>query len=174
MLRRLLVPPRLALALAVIWLVAAGGHGAKADDKAAAVAKAKELIEITGMSAVADQLLHANMQQLYGILVRLNPDRGAAIQKLLNEHVVPEFRKRMPEFVVVTSELYARHFTAAELDEIIAFYRTPVGRKAIEKLPVIAQEALAMGQTWGDKMAREVMRELAPKMQEQGLKSPEI
>ncbi len=162
------------LALAFIWLVAVGGHEARADDKAAAVAKAKQLIEITGMTQVADQLLHANMQQLYGVLVGLNPDRGAAIQRLLNEHLVPEFRKRMPEFVTVTSELYARHFTAAELDEIIGFYQTPVGRKAIEKLPVIAQEAIVVGRAWGDKMAREVMKDLMPKLQEQGLKTPEI
>ena len=40
--------------------------------------------------------------------------------------------------------IYARHFSAAELRELLAFYRTPVGEKALRELPQITAEAIAL------------------------------
>jgi hypothetical protein len=39
--------------------------------------------------------------------------------------------------------IYARHFTAAELREILAFYRTPTGAKALREMPQVMSEAMA-------------------------------
>lgn len=40
--------------------------------------------------------------------------------------------------------IYARHFSAAELRELLAFYRTPVGAKSLRELPQITAEAIAL------------------------------
>ena len=40
-----------------------------------------------------------------------------------------------------TAELYAQRFTTAELKELVAFYRTPLGRKLASKLPELMGEA---------------------------------
>lgn len=42
-------------------------------------------------------------------------------------------------------DLYTESFTEAELRELIAFYKTPVGHKALEKLPELMQEGALMG-----------------------------
>jgi hypothetical protein len=36
--------------------------------------------------------------------------------------------------------IYAKHFTAAELRDLTAFYRTPTGAKALHQLPVVMGE----------------------------------
>jgi len=36
--------------------------------------------------------------------------------------------------------IYARHFTAAELRDLIAFYRTPTGAKALQQMPQVMGE----------------------------------
>jgi hypothetical protein len=41
-------------------------------------------------------------------------------------------------------EIYARHFSASELREIIAFYRTPTGRKLLDTTPQLTAEVSAM------------------------------
>lgn len=41
-------------------------------------------------------------------------------------------------------EIYARHFSADELREIIAFYRTPVGAKLLEMTPKLTEEVTGM------------------------------
>lgn len=41
-------------------------------------------------------------------------------------------------------EIYARHFTAEELREIISFYSTPVGAKLLEMTPQLTEEVTGM------------------------------
>ena len=40
--------------------------------------------------------------------------------------------------------IYARHFSADELRELLAFYHTPVGAKALRELPQITAEVMAL------------------------------
>jgi len=44
--------------------------------------------------------------------------------------------------------LYVQEFSEAELLEILNFYRTPTGRKAIQKLPALMQEGGKIGQIY--------------------------
>ena len=40
--------------------------------------------------------------------------------------------------------IYARHFSAAELQELIAFYRTPIGAKSLHEMPQATAEFAAL------------------------------
>lgn len=42
--------------------------------------------------------------------------------------------------------MYAREFTEAELKQLLAFYKSPVGLKLLQKQPVITQMAMSIGQ----------------------------
>ncbi|MGW8391146.1 DUF2059 domain-containing protein [Pseudoduganella sp. HUAS MS19] len=42
--------------------------------------------------------------------------------------------------------LYSRHFTADELKQIAAYYRTPVGTKSMQLMPQVMAESMAIGQ----------------------------
>ena len=44
-------------------------------------------------------------------------------------------------------QLYRETFDQAEIDGLIAFYRTPVGQSFIEKMPVVMQKSMAATQT---------------------------
>lgn len=61
--------------------------------------------------------------------------------------------KLKPHFV----KLYAETFDQAEIDGLIAFYRSPAGQAFIDKMPVVVQKSMAMTQT--------LMQSLMPKMQ---------
>ncbi len=43
-------------------------------------------------------------------------------------------------------DLYMRTFTEAELRDLTAFYRTPTGRKSLEKMPALLQEGMKIGE----------------------------
>lgn len=59
--------------------------------------------------------------------------------------------------------LYARHFTADEMRQLAAFYRTPVGAKALEKMPLLMGEGMKIGQKVVEPRVQKLMRELQPK-----------
>jgi hypothetical protein len=51
--------------------------------------------------------------------------------------------------------VYAKHFTPNDVKELLAFYASPVGQKAVAALPVLTQESAALGQRWWEaNMAR--------------------
>jgi uncharacterized protein len=66
--------------------------------------------------------------------------------------------------------IYATNFTADELRQIEAFYRQPVGQKMLEKLPVISQQALAVGQEIGRKAAEDLRQRLSEALRQRGHK----
>lgn len=42
--------------------------------------------------------------------------------------------------------IYAKHYTAKELEELNAFYLTPVGQKTVKLMPTISAEGMQVGQ----------------------------
>ena len=66
--------------------------------------------------------------------------------------------------------IYATNFTAAELREIEAFYKQPVGQKMLEKMPAISQQALAVGQDIGRKAAEDLRQRLTEALRQKGHK----
>jgi hypothetical protein len=58
-------------------------------------------------------------------------------------------------------EIYDRHFSSAELQQMLAFYLSPVGRKLLGEQPAIVRESIIAGQAWGAQLGEEVGRQLA-------------
>ena len=66
--------------------------------------------------------------------------------------------------------IYATNFTAAELRDIEAFYRQPAGQKMLEKMPVVSQQALAVGQEIGRKAAEDLRQRITEALRQRGHK----
>lgn len=67
------------------------------------------------------------------------------------------------DLVVMLAPVYEKHMTEADLNEIIKFYNSPVGKKLAEKTPAITQESMQAGQLWGQAVAQKVMQKLKEK-----------
>lgn len=59
--------------------------------------------------------------------------------------------------------IYDKYYTEEDLDKIIAFYKTPIGKKMVETLPMISKESMAAGQTWGKQLGEKVVLQLKEK-----------
>ena len=64
------------------------------------------------------------------------------------------------DFEAMIGGIWDRHFTSAELRELLAFYDTPVGRKTLEVMPALSQESMLAGQQWGQRLGMKVGAEL--------------
>ena len=47
------------------------------------------------------------------------------------------------------ADIYMKEFTQAEVKELIAFYKTELGKKLAKKQLDLAQKAMIIGQSWG-------------------------
>jgi uncharacterized protein len=64
------------------------------------------------------------------------------------------------------AKLYMHAFSEQELQGLIAFYRTPLGQKALEKLPHLMQQATEIGMRRGKEHAPELQAMLDKAKQE--------
>jgi hypothetical protein len=123
---------------------------------------------------VADEAVTLAQKYLSDLIERSNPDRGPEVADLLRERVIPAMREHVPEFVSVAAGVYSSHFTRADLDQLIAFYESPVGKKLFAEQGTILREMVEVAETWGRNRASEVLRALEHEFQERGLSMPSI
>ena len=75
-----------------------------------------------------------------------------------------EFLKSsMTELLDLLVPVYQKQLTVAELDELTAFYHSPIGKKFAEKSPLIMQGAMQAGQQWGMKIGQQIAEKLKEK-----------
>lgn len=67
------------------------------------------------------------------------------------------------ELVTLISPVYARHLTSKDLDEIIAFYQSPAGKKLASSQGAITAESMSLGQDWGAILGEKVLKKLKEK-----------
>ncbi len=67
------------------------------------------------------------------------------------------------DLVTMLAPVYEKHMTEADLNDIIKFYHSPVGKKLAEKTPAITEESMQAGQQWGQTVAQKVMQKLKEK-----------
>lgn len=67
------------------------------------------------------------------------------------------------DLVNLVIPVYDRNFTDAEIDGMLAFYSSPVGQKVLAKLPVVLQESMEAGQSWGSELSKKIIQRLQEK-----------
>ncbi len=95
--------------------------------------KAIKLIELT-----AGQQFEIMTEPIVEMVPEENRD---AFKKELAESTEGLYKKM--------ATVYTDSFTEQELDEILAFYATPVGEKMIEVTPELTKKGMEIGQAWG-------------------------
>ena len=153
------------LALLSITSIAAGtlaaGAAAGADapkaDKAATLELMRTIVPpaaYDAMLAIMYQQMSATMQQMGGKGI------PASKQKALKEAV--QECLTYDDLLNWSADVYTKHFTRKEIEDIAAFYKTPTGKKIASKLPELTGEV-------GAKVTPVLMTRLPAAMKKRGL-----
>jgi uncharacterized protein len=138
-------------ALALTALLALGPGPATARDADPEKAKlARELIAMTGADRIGSQIMEALIQQFRQVYKDVPAEYWKELRATIQEEA--------PAESIVP--LYAERFSTAELGELLAFYRSPLGKKVVAELPGITQQSVAIGQEWGKQQTSKVLEKL--------------
>jgi hypothetical protein len=162
---------RLLHAIAVLGMVfsavPSSAQTAAPAPSADALAAAREVI--VTMHAV-DQLktmFPLMMQNLKPVVVQNRPEVEKDFNSLL-PMMLEIVNSRVGEFVDAMATVYANTFTAAELRDLAAFYKTVTGQKIVEKMPMLAQQSMMAGQAWGRSMAADLQAKMVNELRKRG------
>ena len=114
-----------------------------------AVRAIDKLIILQNAGELLDAMVPRLVDTMLPLLVRGNTGREQAIKSILREEFVEIFKALRPDFVDQSRKIYLARFSAEELEAMVAFMETPVGRKMTRELPGISQEMFIWGQAVG-------------------------
>lgn len=132
-------------------------------------AAARRYLELTNVAESMKAVIPGARASIVGVISKANPGITRDVEKAIDDLVLPEIVARLPEMLEAFVELYARHFTADELNLINAFYQTPEGRKLAEKTPVLVVQGQQIGSVWGQRVAIDALTKVAPQMRQRGI-----
>jgi len=67
------------------------------------------------------------------------------------------------DLVEMLAPIYQKHLTLKDLQEIVKFYESPIGKKMAAAQPAITSESMKVGQQWGMNIAMKVQEALKAK-----------
>lgn len=161
MVRRLLM-----IACALLLSVTAARPQAPAPD---AMAAARSLVTTMKLADQYKALLPAILLGLKPALTQDRPEIERdydAMMPMIADAFTPYYASMVDGIATV----YANNFTAAELREIEAFYRQPIGQKMLAKTPSITQQALSVSQEISHRAAEDLRQRLTEALRQKGHK----
>ena len=158
----------------VLFSVLGSGARARAEEKAPdpeALKAARELSAILSketlsqMSAQMSSLMWPDVERKLRAKQTLSASQSTTLRQDLERIQLDFLTKLMEDAPIV----YARNFTAPELREMIAFYHTPVGEKALRVLPQVTADIMALIMPRVPKLQSDVMDAFGKVLKKRGL-----
>ena len=140
---------------------------ASAQPSAASVALAAQILDLKGGTGAFDPAIDGVIAHHKGILVQINPNASRAIDEVERSMRSDSAAKRQ-ELRNEVARGYASQFTEQDLKELLAFYKTPLGKKIIELEPRGGEEAARRVQLWIDNYADEVSTKMRAELKKKG------
>jgi hypothetical protein len=165
---RLLKCLALVAALAFGWVVLAGAARAQAPSPGA-LAAAKELVVLKGAGAMFDPIIPGVIESAKNQFMPTNPNLSGPLTEVANQ-LHKEYAPKRAELLDLVAKIYAQHFTEAELKDIVAFYKTPAGKKMITEEPAAINQSLTAAQGWANEFSDQVLTRFRTEMAKKGHK----
>jgi hypothetical protein len=149
--------PALLLLIGLANVVPSAPAGAQAADKAILI---RRLLTLTRAAELAVTAMETSIPAQRAA----NP----AIPKEFWDEFMVRARREMPQLVDAMVPVYDKHFTKPQLEQLVAFYESPVGRHLAKVQPEITVQSMQAGQQWGARIGTAVGQDLAKR----GVKFP--
>ncbi|MBV9558805.1 MAG: DUF2059 domain-containing protein [Pseudolabrys sp.] len=128
---------------------------------------AREIIVLRGVAGIFDAAMAGVVEQSKNTLLLQNP----MLQKDLNE-ISAQLRKDLaPRVTDVTGDaakIFAGYFTEQDLKDLLAFYRSPLGKKVATTEERALTASLSAGQEWVRKLSEEVTATMRAELKKRG------
>ena len=105
-------------------------------------------------------------------VVQANPGREEEVRRILTEEIDRTLADYRPDLRALLATNYDKVYDVQDLPEILAFARSPLGRKIRDKQKAINAESVRASVLIGRRMGDEIKRRFDERMRQAGLKSP--
>lgn len=137
----------------------------------------RKLMEQTGVTRFAPMMAKNITAQVSEVVNRGKPDTPQDTYTMIASEVNGIFKAELGGkggYVEQMVPIFHKHFTHDDVKALLAFYNTPLGKKTMTVLPLIAQEGGPVQQKWLQGISGKLQERLRAKLSERGINLDEL
>lgn len=119
-------------------------------------AKLRQMFAVSG----SEQTYKAAIENMFSLFRK---QKTTVPDTIWAEYQSEFLKTSMDDLVTMLEPVYSKHMSLEDINQLIAFYETPVGKKFATKTPLIMAESMQVGQQWGMKIAEQFQERLKAK-----------
>jgi hypothetical protein len=155
------------LATVAIAFALSGPAAYAQQPSAAALASAKEVVDVTSAGSLFNPLIAGVIEQARILFLQQNPALNKDLTELATK-MRTDLAPRLEELKSEVARLYATSFNEQELKDILAFYKSPAGKKLLQEQPNIVENSMKFAQDWANKLSDQVIGNMRDEMRKKG------
>lgn len=159
---------RMGLGVAAIGLALHLAGPASAADEDEKFALAQALVAVAGVNSISEQVTQNLVIEMTKSLKQTNPQLPEKASQIVQASVEEAAAARLDELNGQIARLYSTSFTLEELEALSAWYQSGIGKKALQVLPIIAQQSIELGKQWGGSIAQDAANEAVKRLEAEG------
>ena len=128
------------------------------------IAKAMRFLQSSDALGAVTQKADALVDIVVREETHSHPGQTAQFWDGFRANVRAQVQSETDDFVLMSAQLYAAHFTDAELDQLIAFYSSGVGAKYFRIREQLDNQESELASAWSKQLAPKVLDEIHAKM----------
>jgi uncharacterized protein len=123
-------------------------------------ASIRQLMDLTGAKSLGAQMMQAGMEQFRASVTESEPNNPRARQFI--DAFVASFQKHFDADALTEKiiPIYDKYLSEEEVNGLLQYYKSPLGRRMLKALPEIARESQQTGFSLGQKATQETLEEL--------------
>jgi len=123
----------------------------------------EEYLQLSGAAKAMEQMLSRETMERQ-MRTMMKPEEKPPEQRARMEEFITEFgkeweteaQKSRQHLLDLSKATMAKYYNEEDIKALIAFFKTPAGRKLAEAGPKIVMEQMQAGQAWGQKLGAEI------------------
>ncbi|WP_186395270.1 MULTISPECIES: DUF2059 domain-containing protein [unclassified Stappia] len=120
------------------------------------ITAARNAVQAAQAIRAFDDVLPLMAERTRSLFIQNDPANTGMIDEVVTD-VALSLAGRRPELNRVVYEVWARRFTVEELNELAAFYNTPLGQKYSAVEPELRALSIGAAKQWGDAISTEMV-----------------
>lgn len=104
-------------------------------------AKMAKMMELSGADAV--------MKELPRQMIDMMKQQTSVLPDSVSQQIENMMAEYFPKMIELMTPIYAKYYSEEDLDGLIAFYESPLGKKMASTQPLIMKEMMGVIPQWG-------------------------
>jgi uncharacterized protein len=138
-----------------------------AQPSANSIALAKELVVLKGGHQMFGAIVPGVIESAKNVFLPTNPNLNKELTEVAAK-LRQEYSGKTDELLNEVGKSYAQRFSEQELKEIIAFYKTALGKKMLTQEPAAIEAGFARAKDWANDFSGQVIERMRTEMKKKG------